>query len=113
MKGPKLLQYVGIVRYRISEYISYVETCCFKIEEEDIPPKFAPFQVFQEIEYYNRNDRVKKKRMMREILTRQNSAINSFMKLQISGITEDQILNLYKTIDDSQPCNHAHEFMNP
>jgi hypothetical protein len=43
--------------------------------------------------------------MVKEILARQNNAINTFMKLQLSGMTEGQILNLCKTIDGSQPMN--------
>jgi hypothetical protein len=80
-----------------------------KVEEEHIPPESAPFQVMQEIEYYNRNGGIKKQLydttlqvgMVKEILGRQNNAINTFMKLQISGMTEAQILNLCKTIEAS------------
>jgi len=37
------------------------------------------------------NDTWMQIQMVKEILARQNNAINTFMKLQISGMTEDQI----------------------
>ena len=83
-----------------------------KIEEEGVPPESAPFQVMQAIEYYNRNGGMKKQLYDitlagERILARQNNAINTFMKLQISGMTEDQILNLCETIDGSRPMNSS------
>lgn len=59
------------------------------------------------IQYYSRKDGIKKQLydttlqvcMVNKILARQNNAINTFMTIQFSGISEDQILDLCKAID--------------
>jgi hypothetical protein len=67
-----------------------------KIEEDGVSPESAPFQVMQDIEYYNRNGGMKKQlhdtimqiNIVKEILRRQNNAINNFH--EITSIWNDR-----------------------
>ena len=43
------------------------------------------------------NDTITKIQMINLISARQNDAINTFMKLRLSGMTEDQILKMCKS----------------
>jgi hypothetical protein len=78
-----------------------------KTEESSVPPNAAPIQVLQEIEDYKRLGGIKKQlldtftqlNITKEFLGRQNDAINTLMKLQLSGMTEDQILRICRAIE--------------
>ena len=73
----------------------------------------------QDIEEYDRLGGLKKQvsdmivqiHTMKEFLGRQNEAINTFMRLRLSGMTEDQILKTCRVIGEnghnlaSQPMN--------
>jgi hypothetical protein len=74
---------------------------------ENLPPGRAAYRVMQDIEDYNRHGGMKKQlydtlmqiNMTKEFLGLQNDAINTFMKLRLYGMTEDQILKSCKIIE--------------
>jgi hypothetical protein len=78
-----------------------------KIELDGVPASSAPYRIMQGIEEYNRLGGIKKQvsdmivqiHMMKEFLGRQNEAINTFMKLRLSGMTEDEILKISRVIE--------------
>jgi len=78
-----------------------------KIEVDGVPASSAPYRIMQDIEDYNRLGGIKKQvsdmimqiHMMKEFLGRQNEAINTFMKLRLSGMTEDEILKISRVIE--------------
>ena len=78
-----------------------------KASFENLSMGTAAYRVMEEIENYNRLGGLKKQLndismqifMMNQISVRQNYAVNALMKLQLYGITENQILRLCKTIE--------------
>lgn len=74
---------------------------------ENLSMGTAACRVMEDIENYNRLERLKKQLndismqifMMNQISARQNYAVNALLKLQLYGITENQILILCKTIE--------------
>ena len=84
-----------------------------KIEVDGVPAGAAPFQVMNDIDGYNRHGGMKKQlydtliqiNVTKEFLGRQNDAINTFMKLRLYGMTEDQILKTCRSIEANGPRN--------
>ena len=85
-----------------------LETAAIKrVEEDCVPAGAAPFRIMQDIDDYNRHGGIKKQlydtltqlNMTKEFLGRQNDAINTFMKLRLYGMTEDQILKMCRVIE--------------
>jgi hypothetical protein len=79
-----------------------LETAVIKtIEVDGIPAGAAPYRILEEIDDYKRLGGVKKQlydtimqlSMASQIMSRQERVINTLTKLQISGMTEGQILN--------------------
>jgi len=78
-----------------------------RVDVDSVPMDSAPYRVMQDIENYNRLGGMKKQlydtimniQMVNLVSARQESAINTLMKLQMSGMTEDQILTLCKSIE--------------
>jgi hypothetical protein len=70
----------------------------------NIPILAAPFRVIKEIEDYREVIGLKKELSrlswqiitMNEILGRKNNAVMALLKLQSHGVTEDQILSMYR-----------------
>lgn len=77
-----------------------------KIEVDGVPASSAPYRIMQDIEDHNRlggmkkqvNDMIMQIHLM-EFLGRQNEAINTFMKLRLSGMAEDEILKISRVIE--------------
>jgi hypothetical protein len=80
-----------------------------RADMENLPPGRAAYRVMQDIEDYNRSGGMKKQlydtmtqiNMTKEFLGRQNDAINTFMKLRLYGMTQDQILRTCRTIEEN------------
>lgn len=78
-----------------------------KIEIDGVPASSSPYRIMQDIEDYNRLGGIKKQvsdliiqiHLMKEFLGRQDEAIHTFMKLQLAGMTDDQILKSCREID--------------
>jgi hypothetical protein len=78
-----------------------------RIEQDGVPAGAAPFRVMQDIEYYNRhggmnkqlNDTTSKIQVMNLISARQNDTIMALARLQVQGITENQILKMCRMIE--------------
>jgi len=78
-----------------------------KIEVDGVPASSAPYRIMQDIEDCKRlggmkkqmNDMIMQIHLMKEFLGCQNEAINTFMKLRLSGMTEDQIFKMCRAIE--------------
>ena len=86
-----------------------------RIEEDGVPAGAAPFRIMQDIEYYNRHGGMNKqlndtitKIQMTNLISACNDAINTFMKLRLSGMTEDQILKMCRVIETNGHNLNSH-----
>lgn len=92
-----------------------------KIEVDGIPAGAAPYRILEEIDDYKRLGGVKKQlydaimqlSMASQIMARQERVINTLTKLQMSGMTEGQILNACQSLEvngsNSSPySNNSH-----
>jgi len=78
-----------------------------KIEVDGVQASSAPYRIMQDLENYNRLGEMKKQvsdmimqiHLMKGFLGRQNDAMNTFMKLRLSGMTEGQILKMCRVIE--------------
>ena len=95
------------LRIGIGEIIAFHTAVCEKAETLNLSRESAAYRVIEDIRDYAKLGGMKKQLndismqifMMNQILGRQNYAVNALMKLQLYGITENQILNLCKTIE--------------
>ena len=77
-------------------------------ETYNIPISAAAFRVIKEIEDYRKIIGLKKELSrlavqiytMNEILGRKNNAVMALLNLQSRGVTEDQILNVYRFLEN-------------
>jgi hypothetical protein len=101
----------------ISLVLAFETAVIKKIEVDGVPASSAPYRIMQDIEDYNRLGGIKKQlfdiivqlNLMKEFLGRKNDAINTFMKLRLSGITDEQILRSCRVIErNGHNLNSAH-----
>ena len=103
----------------MGELLAFDTAVCEKAEMLNLSRNNAAYRVIEDIQNYNRLGGMKKQLndismqifMMNQFLGRQNYAVNALMKLQLYGITENQILNLCKTIEtNGAQSTNSHSF---
>jgi 5'-3' exonuclease len=100
-----------IVRFRIGIYelLAFHTAVCEKAERYNLSKESAAYRVIEEIRDYNNLGGMKKQQSdvamqiyaMNQLSARQNNAIMALMRLQIYGITDHEILNVYEFLNSA------------
>jgi hypothetical protein len=114
-----LCEQIGGLEIGIGELLAFDTAVCEMAEMNKLSRERAAYRVIEDIQNYNRLGGMRKQLndismqifMMNQFLGRQNYAVNTLMKLQFYGITEDQILSLCKTIEtNGAQSTNSHSF---
>jgi hypothetical protein len=98
-----------IVRFGIGieESIAFHSAVIMRADMDRIPMGLAAYRIMRDVEDYNKFGEMKKKLadmgaqifMMNQISARQKEAIMALARLQFQGVTENQILDVCRTIE--------------
>jgi hypothetical protein len=97
-----LAEQIALFRITIDELLAFHNAVLEKAEAQRIPPETAAYKVIEEIKQLSvlgglikQQERVKQQICMLNIFTGNcQAAINALCRLQLQGVTEEQILNL-------------------
>ena len=103
-----LAEQISRLRIGIGELLAFHTAVSEKAEIQNLSMESAAYRVIEDIHEYNRLGGMKKQLSdvamqiyaLNQFSARQNNAIMALFKLQSLGVTDDQILNMYRFFEE-------------